>query len=145
LKTQIDLPLYTAEELTHYRRRWSAWIPWVVLGAGAAIAGAGGIMQWQASEAYGQFDSGVKTCSQASMNGGCTPAGALAGKRSAGDDLQIGAFVGYGLGGAVIAAGATLAYLNRARPYRVSPDADKVAVAPLVNPNGGGLVATIRF
>lgn len=145
LRAQIDLPLYTAEELTHYRRRWSAWIPWTVLGAGVALAGAGGIMHWRAAEAYRQFDRGVTTCSQGSANGGCVPDGALAGKRATADDLQVGAFVGYGLGGAALAAGAVLAYLNRARPYRVSPDADKLALAPLVNPNGGGLVATIRF
>lgn len=145
LRTPIDLPLYTAEELTHYHRRWAAWIPWTVLGAGAAIAGVGGILHWRAGETYRQFDAGVKTCSQTSTNGGCTPAGALAGKRATADDLQVGAIVGYGLGGAALVTGAVLAYLNRARPYRVSPDADKVALAPVVQPNGGGVVATIRF
>jgi tetratricopeptide (TPR) repeat protein len=144
-KTTIDMKLFTADDLTHYKRRWPNWIPWTTLGAGVLLAGVGGILHWQASESFKQYDQGVARCAMAGMTGGCMPDGALAGKKASGENLQVGAFTLYAFGGAAIVAGATLVGLNRARPFRVSPDSDKVSLMPLMGPNGGGLVATIHF
>jgi len=144
-KTTIDLKLFTADDLTHYKRRWPNWMPYTVLGAGVLLAGLGGILHWQASESFKSYDAGVNACAMANQSGGCMPDGGLAGKKSAGENLQVGAFTLYAVGGLAIAAGITLVTLNRARPFRVSPESDKLSLTPLAGPNGGGLVATIHF
>jgi hypothetical protein len=144
-KTTVDLQMFTADDLTRYKRRWPQWMPYVVLGGGVLLAGLGGILHWQASESYKSYDSGVQQCSMANMNLGCMPNGGLAGKKSTGDNLQIGAFLLYGVGGAAVAAGVVLAALNRARPYRVNPESDKLSIAPLIAPGAGGLSVTVRF
>lgn len=142
-KHVIDLKVYTADELTHYKRRWANALPWSVLAGGIVIAGAGGIMHWQAASKISAYDSGVSACSAQSMSGGCHPDSALSDKRTAGENLQIAAYAFYGLGAATAAVGGVLAYLNRARPYRVEPE--KLSFTPLLGPSGGGMSATIHF
>jgi hypothetical protein len=147
-KTTIDLQLFTADELTHYKRRWHNAIPWSVLAGGIAIAGAGGIMHWQASENFSAYDKGVNQCSMMGTSGGCNPDAGLAGKKSTGESLQVAAIASYAIGGAAIAVGGTLLFLNRQRPFRVNPeggDTNKLTVVPMIGPGGGGVVATIRF
>jgi hypothetical protein len=145
-KTTIDLHLFTAEQLTRYKRRWSQAVPVAVLVTGIVVAGAGGIMHWQANEQFKQFDSGIVMCSVGSPNGGCTPNGSLAGKRTTGNALQASAFTAYGLGAAVVAVGGVLMYLNRGRPYHVEGDVTgPVSVAPVVGPGAAGLMATVRY
>jgi hypothetical protein len=146
VKTTVDLKLYTAEELTHYKRRWHQAMPWSILAAGVVVAAVGGILHWQAGEKMKEYDSGVSACSMGSMNGGCMPDGDLAGKRSAAEALQGVAIAGYAIGGAIVVTGGVLAYLNRAQPYRVIPDRETpVSVLPLIGPTGGGAVATFHF
>ncbi len=145
-KTVIDLKMYTAEDLTTYKRHWHNAFPWTVFAAGIAVAGVGGIMHWQASEKFKSFDSGIASCSSISPTGGCVPDEGLAADKSAGEGLQSGAIAMYAIGGAALVTGAVLVYLNRAKPYHINPDgADKVAVTPLLGPNGGGAVATFHF
>ena len=142
-KDTVALAIYTEEELTQYRRRWANVLPWSVLAAGVVVAAAGGIMHWQAAESIKSYDNGVSACGAGSSTGGCLPDAALASKKSAGDSLQAAAYAFYGVGAAAAVVGGVLVYLNRAKPYRVSPD--KVAWTPLVGPSGGGMVATIHF
>ncbi|HEY7955326.1 MAG TPA: hypothetical protein VII38_08530 [Polyangia bacterium] len=145
-KHNIALTIYTADELTQYRRRWANAMPWSVLAAGVVVAGVGGIMHWQASEAIKSYDSGVTACGAASATGGCVPNASLTSKKETGDSLQIAAYAAYGIGAVAVAVGGVLAYLNRAKPYRVEPDkADKVAWTPLIGPSGAGLSATVHF
>ncbi len=139
-KTALELNLFTAEDLTQYRRRWSAWKPWVLVAGGIALAGVGGILQWQAAERFKSFDAGIVAC------GGCVPSGDLAATRNDGSVLQAMAFVGYGLGAAAIAAGGVLVWMNRALPYRVSPEHEgALTLAPWVAPGGGGFSSIYRF
>ena len=84
-KETVALALYTDEQLTQYRRRWSNALPWSVLGAGVAIAGVGGILQSQAIGKLKAYDSGVSTCSIGSPTGGCMPSSALASQKSSGE------------------------------------------------------------
>jgi hypothetical protein len=146
-KTTVDLPMFTAEQLTKYKRRWKQPLPWSVLAAGIVIAGVGGIMHWQASQAFKQYDNGVTSCSIGSASGGCNPSGSLNGKLSTGNGLQASAITAYALGGALIVTGGVLAYLNRARPYHVEsePEAGRVSVVPVVGPGIAGLMATVRY
>jgi hypothetical protein len=144
--TKIELRMFTAEQLTHYKRRWPLYMPLAVLAAGVVVAGVGGILQWQASESFKAYDSGIGSCSLGSATGGCTPNGALAGKRSAGEAMQGTAFAFYGVGAALVAAGGVLAYMNRARPYHVDEAEPRpLVVAPVVSSSAAGVSVTVRF
>ncbi|HEY2749323.1 MAG TPA: PEGA domain-containing protein [Polyangia bacterium] len=143
--TKIELRLYTAEQLTRYKRRWSVYMPIAVLAAGVIVAGVGGILQWQASESFDAYDRGIGSCSLGSATGGCTPNSALADKRSAGNAEQGTAIAFYTIGAGLIAAGGVLAYLNRARPYHVEEEQPPLIVAPVVSSNTAGVSVTVRF
>ncbi len=146
VKTTIDLQMFTAEDLTQYKRRWKIYMPYSILATGIVVAGIGGILHWQASQNFNAYDSGVTSCSMGSANGGCKPDGNLSSKQSLGTELQAGAYVAYALGGLTAVAGATLAYLNRARPVRVDThERDKVTVAPVIAPGRAGATLTVNF
>lgn len=149
-KFQLPIKLYTKEELTRYTRKWEAWKPWAVLGAGAAVAAGGGLLHLQARNSFASFDAGVQDC------GGCIPEKDLASKRSRGDTLQTAAMSTYAVGGGAVVTGLVLLYINRAQPYQISPDdleqgattapeQPAVSVMPLVGSGEGGVLATFRF
>jgi hypothetical protein len=141
--TRLDMRVYTAEELTRYRRHWSAWKPWALLGAGAALAAGGGLVHLQAQSSFQDFDAGIQVC------GGCVPDPALADKRARGDNMQKLAFGTYAVGGAALVTGAVLVYLNQPQAYRIAPgevsSEQQLTVAPLLGGGERGVVATFRF
>lgn len=142
-KTSIELKLFTADDLTQYRRKWSAWKPWAVVGTGVALAAGGALLHMQARSSYEAFDLGVNAC------GGCVPDTGLADQRTQGDTLQTLAFGGYAVGGAALVTGVVLVYMNRLQPYRVDDQVKQpepaVTVAPLVGGGSRGVSATLRF
>jgi hypothetical protein len=73
---RIELKLYTAEELTRYKRRWEqrTWAPWAVIGGGALLGIVGGAMQYSASSSYRDFEDQVARCTAEAMNGSCDAA-----------------------------------------------------------------------
>jgi hypothetical protein len=144
-KTTIELKLYTAEDLTQYKRRWHNALPWSVVGAGVLVAAIGGILHWQASESFKSYDRGVSSCGSGNPSGGCTPDGALAAKKILGENLQATAISFYTIGGAAVVAGAVLVYVNRARPFHINPERDRLTLLPVAGPSGGGLLAQVRF
>lgn len=140
--TTLDLVLYSSEDLTRYKRRWASWIPWTVVGAGAAVALGGGLLHLGARSDFQKFDQGIIDC------GGCVPSSDVQSQYDGGNRLQKMAIASYIVGGAAIAAGATLAYLNRPQAYRVTAeelDKKEVAVVPVIAPGTGGLMAMVRF
>ncbi len=143
--TDFELKLFTADSLTEYRRKWSVWIPWAVLGAGVVVGGAGGAMHYTARESFKEFDAGIDAC------GGCVPPSDVEGKRSTGNTLQAAAIGSYAVGGAAVVAGAVLVYINRLQPYQVTPtleqkdSATELSIAPLFGNGVSGASATIRF
>lgn len=141
-ETNIDLRLFQSSDLTQYRRKFSQWIPWTVAASGVLVAAVGGLMQAQAHGDFGAFDRGVVAC------GGCVPSASVEKKLSAGHTMQSLAITGYAVGGAALATGLVLLYVNRKRAYRVTQselNADTVSIAPMLGPGEKGLVAEIRF
>ncbi len=142
-EVKLTLKLYTAEELTRYSRLWSAWKPWAVVAGGAAIAAGGAVLHLQARDSYQQFDERIAAC------GGCVPPPEVTDQRTRGDSLQNLAYGTYALGGAAVVTGAVLAYINRSKPYQISPsevaNEPAVTVMPLVGRGEGGALATFRF
>ncbi|MBN9682268.1 MULTISPECIES: carboxypeptidase-like regulatory domain-containing protein [unclassified Corallococcus] len=139
--TTLDLKLFTSDDLIRYKRRWSGAMPWLVMGAGVAVAGGSAFLHLQSRDHFRAFESGIAEC------GGCVPPTAVADERSKGNLMQTGAIAGYAVGGAVIVTGAVLAVLNQPKPYRIEPgqEAATVQVTPLLGAGSGGAVATFRF
>ncbi len=141
-RVTLDLKLFTSDDLIQYRRKWSAWKPWAVVGTGVALAAGGVLMHTTARGDFARFDTAITDC------GGCVPAPAVAEQRSRGDTLQKGAFAAYGLGGAALVTGAVLLYVNRLQPHQVDlSEASKpsASVTPYLGAGGGGASATFRF
>lgn len=155
---RIELKLYTAEELTRYKRRWNrTWAPWAVIGGGAVAGLVGGLMQWSAGGSYKEFDDKVARCTVDAMNGTCDASGFESLKQS-GDTKRTLGIVGYSLAGAAIVTGGLLVYLNRRTSYQITTDEYRmeelrkqkqqqkaISIAPIVGPDGGGAVVFGRF
>src|SRR3569623_818645 len=146
-KFRIELKLYTAEELTRYKRKWDAtWVPWAVIGAGAAIAIGGGVCELSASSSYSDYDKKVAACNM--NNQGCQATKDLTDLKSSGDTKRTMGFVGYGIGAAAVVVGATLLYVNRPEAYEIRAediDKERVAVSPGVAPNYAGATVQGHF
>jgi len=153
-KFRIELKLYTAEELTRYHRRWedATWMPWVVIGAGAAVGLAAGGMELLAKSKFDQYDKAVADCNSSAGGNGCSPE-VNASLRSSGNTFRTVGYVGYGVAGAAIATGIGLVILNRRQPYQIraedlqheqdrEPD---VSIIPVVSPNEAGAMVQGRF
>jgi len=135
--------LYGDQELTRYRRLWSAWKPWVVVGAGAALAAGGGWFHLQARDDLRGFDARATKCGLE----GCAPSREFDELRDRGGRFQKVAVGTYAAGGALFVTGAVLAYINRAEPYRLTPDEYERETRVAVQLGGGRreLLLTFRF
>jgi len=145
--TTIDLKLYTAADLTEYRRLWPVYVPWLVVGLGAVVAGGGAILHASSSGAFKAFDQGINAC-VAQDTGGCRPSVALLARKQTGDTLQALGITSYFVGGAALITGAVLVYLNRLQPFEVAaPSSGKpeVTLVPVLTPGGAGAAAFVRF
>ncbi len=140
--TKVELKLYTSEDLIQYKRRWPAANPWLVVGAGVAVAAGSGWMHMQARDNLATFDRGIISC------GGCLLTPSLADTLNRGKTLQGVAIGGYALGGAALLTGAVLVYLNQPEPYRVDPkdkQLEVVGISPLLGGETRGVQALFRF
>ena len=152
---RIELKVYTAKELTDYRRKWkNTWFPYVVLGAGAVVGIAAGGIELSAQSSYDQFNTKVAACNTTAA--GCpinTPG--ITSPRNSGDTKRVIGYVGYSLAGAAIATGTVLLWLNRQQEYQLTPEqlesrhaaaaAAPVAIAPIVSPDVMGAMVQGHF
>lgn len=157
---RLELKLYTAEELTRYRRRWdTTWMPYAVLGGGVAVGIAGGLVSLSAKSSYESFDREVARCQADSPTGGCTDASVLD-LRDSGDTKRMMGYVGYGVAGAAVVTGLVMAYLNREQSYQITADEYKreererakaqgatgaVTFTPMLAPDFGGAMVHGSF
>jgi tetratricopeptide (TPR) repeat protein len=147
---RLELKLFTDDELTRERRAMPAWVPWVVLGGGAVVVGAGGFLHAQARDELDDYDAAIQSCAAASPSGGCANPGArVLDKKNGAENKQTLAITAYALGGVAIATGVVLAVINRPESYRIDPFAEKqrgtTAIAPLVGPDLAGVSFAGRF
>jgi hypothetical protein len=142
-KFRIELKLYTAEELTRYRRKWNnTWFPYAIAGAGVLVGLSAGALELSAQSSYDQFNARVAACNTATA--GCaTDTPGITKLRDSGNTKRTAGFVGYGVAGAAVATGLTLLWINRREPYQISaeelnataPPEPPVAIAPIVSPD----------
>lgn len=156
---RIELQLFTAEELTRYRRRWSrTWMPYAVIGGGVLAGLVGGGLQLAARSDFDDYDGAVARCIDADRCGG--QEARLQEMRDRGETKRTLGIVGYSVAGAAVLAGATLLYLNRRQAYLITTDEyrmeliekerrtakqSSVSFAPLVTTDGAGAMVLGEF
>lgn len=143
----LDLVMYTVKQMTGSRRRWAAWKPWAVVGAGALVLAAGGALHAQSSSSFQDHDQKFEE----SCPDGCTDAGnrTLADQRASAERMQQIAVTSYLIGGTVAATGLVLVFVNRPEFYRRDlehPGALRaLAFLPVVTPDSASVSASFRF
>ncbi|MGK3983322.1 hypothetical protein WME99_09795 [Sorangium sp. So ce136] len=121
-------------------RPWAAWVPWSVIGAGAGLGVAGGVLRWQAGEHMDEAEQQF----EASCGLRCGPGRSGEYSRSRTEShVAVGLFIA---AGATLATGAALVYLNRPRSYRVDDQSGvKIEMAPGASDAEVGLSARLFF
>jgi hypothetical protein len=135
------------------QRRWPAWKPWAVAGAGAAVALLGGALQWNAQREIGAFERGLGElgCADESPMEGSMPrdcetvelGDADAATRRSAIWQQRSALTAYTVGGAAVVTGAVLLVLNRGQPVREYVARPQAWL--MVAPDHVGIAAQLRF
>lgn len=131
------------------QRRWATWMPWSVVGAGAALFVTGGVLEWRAVANGNSYDQAF-TALCGSI--GCfeSESGTLderLDKAALQQRLGIAFFI---TGGAAIATGLALVYLNRPTEAAVAGEAagessSNVSLVPMISPGATGMTVHIRF
>lgn len=129
--------LYTDAELTQEKRRWRAWIPWTVAGVGVATGAFGLIIHSQAGDSFRSFDRTVaEKCPDGCLDS--SPKSPVDQLNQARWQQRI-AVGSYAVGGAILAVGAVMVYLNWPYLERIDPN-ERVTVTPYVTSGSAGLV-----
>lgn len=124
-------------------RPWPAWLPWATAGGGLAILAVGGGLYRAASNNYDEYDAQIEAQ--------CGLAGCI------GDELadltpqldrartqETVSKVAFVVGGAAIATGAVLYFLDR-RASSESATIDRITVIPSLGPGVAGVTTSIAF
>jgi hypothetical protein len=129
----IEVKLDTLEKAARIEHRWPQWVPWSVFGGGLVVGGVGILFQVLGASQMDDYDRWVdERCT-----GNCQP-DELADVADLKSGAELKSTVGVSLmitGGAAVATGAVMLFLNRGRT--VYPPA--VEVAP--NTSGGATVS----
>jgi len=141
--SKVRVKLIRVEAAFQMKRRWSRWLPWSILAAGAAVALAGVPLLLTARADIREYDASIASlCADT----GCAPGTVPRSVRSIEKRAQaenVSGFVLMGLGGAAAAAGIVFVILNQPRATRTGRPPDKPTVSIL--PTGTGVSATFRF
>jgi hypothetical protein len=147
-------PARFALAFEHREAEGSARLRWTsisVVGAGVALALAGGALDWHSTRLFDDYERDfVRRCPMGCMDG-VPPE--LEDRRARAGTEQRAAVIAYGLGGAALATGVVLIYRDRGRTSRrharSAPDmASSTApatLAPMVSPGVIGMNAGFRF
>jgi len=155
---RLELTLYTADELTRYKRQWNnKYLPYAVIG-GAVVLGLGGaLLEVSANSSYKDYDTAVAKCNADAGMAGCENMGSVADMRKSGDTKRTLGYVGYGVAGAAVITGAILLYVNRSQSYQITADeyrkelrekekaAASVNVTPVIGPSMAGAMLNGTF
>jgi hypothetical protein len=146
----LELRLVTLEQATEGSRRWSAWKPWAVVAAGTAVAVGGGVFHSRAAANFSSYDDAFLRlpCVTAEDSPGCTRAdigATLNDQLDKARQQQTIAIGAYAFGGALIATGAVLLYMNRPQLVEDSPpySTGRVTLVPELSPGTFGFALSV--
>lgn len=125
-------------------RRWPVWMPWAVVGAGAAVTGVGGWLYTTASSEYESFD---KRFSETCMNGGCSDSEVpdLKDRLDRARTLETSARISLIVGGVTMAASVALVFLNQTTEPKSERATARTFVVPTLGSGEAGISAGISF
>jgi hypothetical protein len=144
-RTTLDLRLTTLAEAADRSRRWKTWKPWAVVASGVTIAAASGVVHAISARTFRSYDAGFAAL-QCAQTTGCLEEdvpGSLRDKLDRAELEQKIAIGGYIAGGAVIATGAVLLYMNRSRLSEQEARPGTIAIVPAVSPSALGILVTV--
>ena len=131
-------------------RPWATWKPWAVVGLGAAVAAASGVLHGVSAHDFSLYDSGfvklpcaANGCTQPQIDQGDPQLSNRLNRARTEQRIAVG---GYLTGGAIMAAGAALVYLNRPRLMEredATSGASGVALVPVVSSGMLGVLVTV--
>lgn len=123
------------------QRRWAAWKPWAVLGAGVAVAAGGRWIHLKSRDDFRAFDAEIE------RRKGAVPEPELAATHTRAKTLQKVAVGSYALGSAVVVTSMALLYANRPQPRLTSIplESNELIVAPVVGDGERGFTASFPF
>lgn len=123
------------------QRRWAAWKPWAVVGAGVVLAAGGRMIHLQARNELRAFDAQINDL------GGWMPPSGLEDTRPHAKNLQRVAIGSYALGGAAVITGLSLVYANRLQPRLtlIPLRGSTWTVTPVVGSGETGVQASLPF
>nr|HEX4312353.1 tetratricopeptide repeat protein [Kofleriaceae bacterium] len=123
-RADAQVTLVPLKDIARVDHRWAAWKPWVVFGAGFAVAGVGGLVEAQAATNMDAFDRAV---SHDCAPNGCARGSVDTQSKSRAQTENVIAIGVMSIGAAAIAAGVVGLYLNRGRTVYETP---ALAIAP---------------
>jgi len=133
----VEVTLDSLEKAARIEHRWPQWVPWTVFGGGLAVGGVGILLGVLGNAQMRDYDNWVdQLCTDNCPEGDPE----LAKHKHLKDSAELKSTLGTSLmitGGAAVAAGAVMLYLNRGRT--VYPPAVEVAPAA-----GGGATVSWR-
>jgi tetratricopeptide (TPR) repeat protein len=138
---QTRLALRMTADVVHVDRRWSAWQPWAVTGAGVAVSIAGGLLRREARQDHEAFERAVTACKEATCSQVPTR---LRDTGERNDALGTAALL---TGGAVLVTGLVGVLMNQPRTWRSEPTGRELELelAPLISGDTAGLSARFSF
>jgi tetratricopeptide (TPR) repeat protein len=144
-ESQVDIRLRLAAQV-QTARRFAVWKPWAVVAGSAVLLGGAAYLDFKTSSEFDEFD----TAFDSRCPVGCVDAQLpeqFTNQLSQARTQQDIALVTYAVGGALLATGAVLLYLNRERVIRINDDSDSspLSLTPVITTEGAGLSAGIRF
>jgi hypothetical protein len=145
---KVHMRLLPQSKATIPVRRWPAWQPWAVVGAGVGLGLAGGLLEWQADVNNKIYKTRFETDSK--CKDGC-----FRHEYSSGIELRETRYVwyrrlGHGAsvaGGMAVLGGLVFAYLNREQEIN-NPERRslvRVSVAPSINHDASGIAVNLTF
>jgi hypothetical protein len=134
------VPLSMDEDRLLETRRWTAWKPWVVIGAGVAMAAMGTGL---ARQAFAHRDAAVVAlarCEELACDSGPSD---LYERADIEHRLAIGGII---TGGTVVVAGLALAWINQPRAHRSEArPPSRIEFTPILSPYRAELSTFVRF
>lgn len=144
-ESQVELRLRLATQVLT-ARRFAVWKPWAVVAGSAVLLGGAAYLDFKTSSDFDEFDTAFHSRCPAGCVDSQLPA-EFTDQLSQARTQQDIALATYAVGGALLATGAVLLYVNRERVIRIDDDNEPspVSLIPVITTESAGLSAGIRF